>query len=185
MVCVDTNAVVRLVQCEDQRRLGTTIDDQAAWAYFQYLRHANQTISLPAPVVTEYLIKFDIAERGRKLLQLSRLFRILPIDTLVAARASELWFYWEDLKSQRHGPGRSRQEFRVDTFIVAAALYHRAAMLITSDTGIQHMATELRFQMPVQDFPNSLPVEHAATGTGRQPRLLDLDDDEDDDTDEG
>ena len=139
MVCLDTQVVIWGVQ-------GTARESQKpmiarARSYLEYLQKGNRQIMIPAPVLFEYLLGFDSSkqkQRQREIIE--KHFFVPSLDVPSAALAAELLGNTENLKTLKKDHERRREQVKVDAQIVAIAITHGAAEIISHDPAFSKIA---------------------------------------------
>lgn len=158
MICLDTAVLIQTVRALSE---APPPDDLLRVAeYLRQLRHSDTPIGLPSPVVAEYLVGRPGAAKDNRTIelvgdQLSKDFVILPIDHGAAVLAAKIWSTWERGKAERTPMGVTRQQFKVDLFILAAAELHSAEFLVTPDEHLHRMATECGLSVVATDIPRA------------------------------
>src|SRR5262245_4607722 len=131
MICLDTQVLIWGVQ-------GVARPDQIGMigrtrAYIDYLDRKGERLMIPAPALFEYLVGFEPADQQRQRDILERRFIIPALDVPSAAVAAELMANTEFMRQIREDYDVKRQHLRIDVMIVAAAIVHRADVLVSGD----------------------------------------------------
>jgi predicted nucleic acid-binding protein len=117
--------------------------------YLRSLRDTSEVLMVPTPVVAEYLQGFDKEQGNVQLATLSRYFYMPAFDVPSAALAAELSRNSE-VRTAYAAVGRP--SLKIDAQIVATAVIHGAALIITSDTKAFQILAGDRIQ--ISDVPH-------------------------------
>ena len=127
MICIDTNVLIWGVQGVARPAQEGMIDRTRR--YLAQLARDHEQVMVPSVAVGEYLQGFPAEEQAAQLEVLSGVFFVPAFDARCAALAAEL---------QRVGPAFRgepgvRVVFRADVQIIATAICHSAAQIVTGN----------------------------------------------------
>jgi predicted nucleic acid-binding protein len=125
------------------------------------LKARRARILIPAPVISEALVRRSPAEHPQVMAAIQTFATIAPLDAPAGALAAELQ-YGRGVLSGRmktlaaaHGTtsATARQMAKTDAMIVAVAIRHRATRLVTTDRHIEVLAGG---RIRVEDVPSAI-----------------------------
>jgi predicted nucleic acid-binding protein len=147
VICFDTSPLIWGVQGKARSNQEHMV--ARTRRYIDYLSEKQQTIMVPAPVLHEYLIRFEGAQRQEQLLLICEQFFVPAFDAPSAALAAEIESNRELMQSLA-SDDVSRNHLRVDTQIVATAIVHNAAKIVSADP---HLGAMARGRIVVGEVP--------------------------------
>jgi predicted nucleic acid-binding protein len=132
MITFDTMAIIWGVQ--KKARAGQEHMIEWTSALLQDQKSTGVRFAITAPVLGEYLAKFDDAELPEQLAAIQKNFVVVPYDARAAGIAAQLW--------QRHGGDRTveRPILKADIQIVATAQAAGIGTLYTNDSHLRRIA---------------------------------------------
>ena len=101
--------------------------------YIELISQQGKRLMVPAPVIHEFLIGVPAEERVEVISRLSNIFFIPPFDLPSAILAAELHTDRQEFNEIRKTLGKTKQEAKIDTQIIAIALMNGAEEIITND----------------------------------------------------
>jgi predicted nucleic acid-binding protein len=147
VILIDNNVFVQLL-----------IDRVASDKLVRYLQQENTSLLIPTPVLAEFLA-YDFSQRYIKFfstMQNSR-FQIAPFDQKAAIICGELACELRKIKEN----STSKQKVKVDLQIVSIALAMKVKSILTEDTDIANIISNLDLQLKaitIADIPKDLPL---------------------------
>lgn len=149
-ICIDSNIVVWGV-----KKVSTTGQEDMiplAEGFLDNLKKENAILLIPSPVITEILTPVPISDRAVLAEKINRIFRVLPIDTITAIKASELWHNTKNWKEiyKKKGQDGMKNRFKYDILIAAAAIVRNVDYFYTHDDDLITLCTG---QIPAGKMP--------------------------------
>lgn len=152
LVCIDTPLLVWGIQ--GAASTGNEDKVPKTKALFDYFTREHVEVVVPAPVLAEFLVKFQDETHDEVIRIIGRQFRIAPFDAKAASVAASLW---RDcipiLEGELDFSPREtlRQVLKVDAQIVATALSCGCKMIYAEDKHIRAIASKVN--LPVSPLP--------------------------------
>jgi predicted nucleic acid-binding protein len=139
---LDTMTVIWGLQASDPKGGNSRQADliemrQRAAILLDVLETSKETIIIPNIVVSELLIKVELAEHGNFLAELQKRFFIPLFDLRASALAASLWLQHKALPKDEH---IARTTLKSDVMIVATAKVAGAAKFYTHDKKVRKLA---------------------------------------------
>jgi predicted nucleic acid-binding protein len=149
-VCIDSNIVVWGIK--KQATKGQEGMIPMAEAFIENLQTEKAILLIPAPVVTEILAPVPVPDHAKLTDLISRIFRVVPVDTIIAMKAAELWHSKPDWKQvyQKDGQEGMRNRFKYDILIAATAIVRNANCIYTHDDRLINLCNGL---IPASKIP--------------------------------
>lgn len=138
MICFDTGPLIWGIQ--GRASDGQEEMVQRTQRYIKYLSEKNAEIALPAPVVAEYLLGFEVVERTKQIQLINKVFRVPSFDMQAAVIAAELEGNKRVIGEIRESTGLGKNELRIDAQVVAIAIANQAEKIITNDGHFKDLA---------------------------------------------
>jgi predicted nucleic acid-binding protein len=165
VICIDTMIVIWGVQKKARPGQEQMVERTSRW-----LRSlpANERLMIPSVAVAEYLQHFKGVEKATQLKALEQVFFVSALDLASAALASEL-IAKAPKEAMKHLP---RETIKSDCYILATAIVHGAALLVTEnrDDFVKLAGGRIRVE-GVPEVPEQLNLVPAAeAGMGKPAR---------------
>lgn len=138
MICFDTGPLIWGIQ--GKAREGQEEMVERTQRYIKHLSEKKVEIVLPAPVVGEYLMGFDEADRKKQIQLINEVFRVPSFDMRAAVIAAELQSNLNVIKEIRESTGVGRAQLQIDAQVVAIAIANQAEKIITNDNHFKNLA---------------------------------------------
>lgn len=149
MICFDTGPVIWGVQ--GKAKDGQEEMVERTQRYIKHLSEQKVKIMLPAPVVGEYLLGFDEAEREKQIQLINQVFRVPSFDMQAAVIAAELESNRRVIREIRENTGLGKDKLRVDAQVVAIAIANKAEKVVTNDG---HLVDLAQGRMQIVEVPS-------------------------------
>jgi predicted nucleic acid-binding protein len=153
MICLDTAILIwgvrGIATAGQEPMIGRTR------RYLDHLEEARTTIMVPTPALSEYLVGAESSVKAAEELAIfERGFYLPGFDIPSAFLAAELQRDSDKMKSIRKEFGVDRQQLRTDAMIIAIAVIHKAAKIITND--LRHFTRLAGDRIAVVEVPEIL-----------------------------
>lgn len=150
LICIDTQVLIWGIR--EYASAGQEPMITRAQHLFDSLGKAGQRGLIPSVVVGEFLSGLPEASHAAVVNLVRAGFVTAAYDLKAAAIFAKLWQAKKDdgTVSQLRSAGASRQEIKADGMIVASAIAHRAAHVVSHDPHLRRFAVG---QIEVQDLP--------------------------------
>jgi predicted nucleic acid-binding protein len=127
VIAIDTNILIYGIQHSDGEGVHVR-------ALFDAIRKSHAPMLLPAIVVAEYLVKFDVVDHPKQLAVLGQLGVVMPFDAKCASIAARIMQRKVGWKGEQ---GREvKRTIDADVKVLATAIAHGAHRLFTRDDDI-------------------------------------------------
>lgn len=138
-VCLDTCVLIYALGGIRKGHAQRTGLEREAIAHLHDLDKTGESLMLPAPALSEYLMGVDEANQDATSAAIMRQFEVAPFDIPAAARAAKLWR--ARYAGQRFpGSAQDKAKSKFDLQIVAIATARGVGRLCTTDAGVQEWA---------------------------------------------
>lgn len=128
LICFDTPVVIWGVQGVADGSRSFMVERTKR--YIESLAGSRTRVMIPSVVAAEYLTGFSSeAERAAQIVKLERFFFVPPLDAPAATLAATLA---DNVTTSVPRPPGWRQSLKADCYIVATAIVHGAATVVTS-----------------------------------------------------
>lgn len=118
--------------------------------YLKFLYEQKKRIMIPAPVVGEFLVKFNDTERNDLIQVIEKSFYVPSFDIRAAGLAAELTGNQSIISEIKETTDINKACLKVDAMIVAIAILHNAEMIVTNDP---HLAKLAQGRIQVNQVP--------------------------------
>jgi predicted nucleic acid-binding protein len=149
MICFDTGPVIWGVQGFATPGQEDMIDRTRK--YIRHLDKKGQRVMIPALVLAEYLLGFELKEQDQQRQMIEQFFFVPSLDVPAAHLAARLLKNPQVVQSVRQGGQVGRQQLRIDALILATAIVNQAEKVISNDNHIHKLAQGL---IPVEEVPD-------------------------------
>jgi predicted nucleic acid-binding protein len=153
MVCIDSHVMIWAIK--EESAPGQEFMIPKAKAFLKWLDKTDVKVIVPSVVVAEFLMRIppEIHTTINNLIQ--RNFISPPFDLQAAAHFSRIW---QARKSQKVlqdliDNGKTRQELKADSMIVATALARGASLIYSHDEGLKKFAEGYIRVLEIPDVP--------------------------------
>jgi predicted nucleic acid-binding protein len=171
VVCLDTMILIWGVKKEAAQGQEMRIKD--AEAFLKNLEEEGAVVIIPAPVISEVLVRVPPDRVASVAEYMSAHFRVMPFDAPCAVVAAKLRQTIEGSGARKEltDSGRTWRQVKVDIQVAAVAIVHGAACLYSSDGEMAKVACGL---IEVKDMPRAhvpelpFPIEGEAPPRARE-----------------
>jgi predicted nucleic acid-binding protein len=118
--------------------------------YITHLADKNEQIMIPAPVLTEYLMHFEVAEQEKQREVIQKNFIVPAFDVRASVVAAELQGNTELIKRILASGELDKIKLRTDAQIIATAIVNQADKIISHDL---HFAKLAQGRISVAEVP--------------------------------
>lgn len=152
VVCLDTMILIWGVKKEATAGQEMRIKD--AEAFLKNLEDEGAEVIIPAPVMSEILVRVPENKLESVAEYVGSHFRVMPFDSACAVVAAKLRQTIEGngVRKELQEAGRNWREVKIDIQVAAVAIVHRATCLYSSDSGMAKVACGL---VEVKDMPHA------------------------------
>lgn len=160
LVCLDSHILIWSIKEEATPGQETMIPKSKA--FLRWLDDTDTKVLIPSVIVAEFLMRIppEIHTTVNNLLQ--RDFLIAPFDVQAAAYFSKIWQAKKEQRIIREliSSGKTRQELKVDSMIVAIAVARGASCIYSYDEGLEKFANGYIDVRKIPELPEqeSLPL---------------------------
>lgn len=140
LVCLDSHILIWSIK--EEATPGQEAMIPKSKAFLRWLDETNTRVLIPTVIIAEFLMRIppDMHTTVSNLMQQD--FLIAPFDTQAAANFSKIWQTNKEQKVIREliASGKTRQELKVDSMIVAIAVSRNAECVYSYDDGLKKFA---------------------------------------------
>ena len=149
MICFDTAPLIWGIQGKAKEGQEHLVEQTKR--YIKHLSEKRKKVAIPAPVVAEYLQKFNEYERQKQIVVLQKYFRIPSFDAKAAILAAELEGNKEVISEIKKAGNITRDQIRIDAQVVSTAIVCGADKIISHDP---HLKKISQGRIDIIEVPN-------------------------------
>jgi len=138
MICFDTSPIIWGVQGRAHPTQEHMVDRTKR--YIKYLAERKEQIMIPAPAMTEYLMRFKVEEQERQRQIIQRNFIVPAFDVRASVLAAELLGNTELVQKIIASGDLDKIKVKTDAQIIATAIVNQADKIISHDPDFAKLA---------------------------------------------
>lgn len=150
LVCLDNHVLIWGIK--EEASPGQEPMIPLAKSYLKHLADTSTNVIIPSVVVAEFLMRIPTQLHATVTNLFNKSFTVAPFDTAAATNFARIWQTQKDknLIEELILSGKTKQELKIDSMIVAIAVSRGAELIISHDEGLKRFADGF---IPVHDIP--------------------------------